>query len=807
MINGSLLIHDAQISGFAGSYSHDVAEAVELARAHLMGRGMSDRDVKAMGLRVITPAQAVVLGVNTEGQVGVVIPYPECGDFFRVRLLPGGARKYTQASGSTSRAYFPPGFDKGARTVLITEGEFKAYAAQTRGLHTIGLGGVSSGVVRGTLIPDLQAISWHDKIVMIVYDSDNDVDRSALGKHGNSNSARDVAQAEIRLVEALKGAGASIVLKARVGMLAGDRAGKFALDDWLPETDGSPDDLLAMLRTTVNAQGAGSRFIFAGAMETSRTVVIGEKTPISGADDIAYVGTGANSVCSCGAIDPELMRYVRKGVTFYVEDRPGARRFAAVARAHDADVVLCTEVGDGNPEDFPVVEMTEDEERELSTETEIARGTAVDQVELSPALTLEEMLDRFVYVKHGHQVVDTHGPNPPVYTTTEAMMCFSSSKTLIPTGRFNGGSPVMKSVSTFEMWQSDARRVTTDTVTFWPGAATITTAIDGRRAYNVWRPHLRGGATADPQTVIDHIRMLFGDRADDFMAWLAFAEQKPGAPCGIAWLHISSTTGTGRNLLAEFLARVWPRSVALNADIESYLGVGFNGEMSRKILTVVDEIKEGGHDKWSNAEKLKKATTATFRKIKPKYGHEIIEYDANRLLVFSNHLDALPIAEEDRRFEVSIYNGTYREPAYYEALANEMRRPSVVQGFAKMLAEWDLQKYSPERRSKNTEDRRTVLDANIGELGSRLKDLMERHPEKVGITPAAAAEFLGFNPMTKEFKGAIRDAGMDKLRIMIGETKPAVFVLRTKTLQAKRVDRSINDYVSSADVSAEMSRF
>jgi hypothetical protein len=618
--------------------------------------------------------------------------------------------------------------------------------------------------VRGTLIPCLQQIKWEGKEVTIVFDSDNDIDRTALGKHGNSDSQRSVAQAEARLIDALKAAGAKVIRKARIGLLAGDRAGKFALDDFVNVHRGAePADLMAMIRSTVNAQ-AHARFFFAGVMETARTVVIGEKVPRVAADDIAYVGVGAVPICMGGAIDKELERYVRPGVTFYVEvSIIGAYRFAVVATALRADVVLCTAVGEGDPEAFPVVGMTDEEAEDFKRDVEVEEGRSAPQETRATVYTVDEMVEHLVYVKKGHQVIDTSDPHLTVLTRSEAQVAFAASKTAIPTARMVQGVTVpgpAKMVQTFDLWEDDVRRRQVDEVTFWPGAPRITYGVDGKPSYNLWVPHHRDGAASDPQIVIDHIRFLFGDRADDFIGWLAWIEQNPGEACAKAWLHISPTTGTGRNILSEFLGRVWKGAVALNSDIDSYLGVGFNGEMSRKLLTVVDEIKEGGPDKWSNAEKLKKATTAASRKIKPKYGHEVIEHDCNRLLVFSNHIDALPILSGDRRFEVVIYEGANKEGAYYETLSREFRRSSLALGFARYLAEVKLDLQFISGRAKETEDKQKVINSNVGDLGQLLIDILKDHPGKTGLLSRSVAELLAERAGTKEYKNAVKDAGM-----------------------------------------------
>ena len=87
---------------------------------------------------------------------------------------------------------------------------------------------------------------------------------------------------------------------------------------------------------------------------------------------------------------------------------------------------------------------------------------------------------------------------------------------------------------------------------------------------------------------------LFGDDATRFLDWLAHIEQRPGELPHHGWLHISPEHGTGRNWLASVIARLWKGYVAPNFDLSGMLRTGFNGALSRKLIAIVDEIREGG---------------------------------------------------------------------------------------------------------------------------------------------------------------------------------------------------------------------
>src|SRR5262249_26413754 len=99
--------------------------------------------------------------------------------------------------------------------LVLTEGEFKALCACVHGIPTVALGGVDSFLNDGVFLPELEAIMWQGRHVVVCYDSD------ITDKPG-------VQAAERRLVAELKKRGA-IVHTARLPSAAD--GSKQGLDD------------------------------------------------------------------------------------------------------------------------------------------------------------------------------------------------------------------------------------------------------------------------------------------------------------------------------------------------------------------------------------------------------------------------------------------------------------------------------------------------------------------------------------------------------------------------------------------------
>src|SRR5690606_35796615 len=130
---------------------------------------------------------------------------------------------------------------------------------------------------------------------------------------------------------------------------------------------------------------------------------------------------------------------------------------------------------------------------------------------------------------------------------------------------------------------------------------------------------------------------------------------------------------------ASVLARVWAGSVAANVDLVQMFKSSFNEQLSRKVLAVVDEIREGGRDsQWEHSEKLKSTITEEVRRINPKYGHVSMEFNACRWLLFSNHLSAIPLENGDRRIEVVATDAQPKDPAYCTRLYHALESREYV---------------------------------------------------------------------------------------------------------------------------------
>jgi hypothetical protein len=215
---------------FANAKALRVAMLADLARS-----GLDTNDARKLHCQPLLPGQLNGTLPSAARAAGYLIPYFSIGgepiEFARYRYLEpvldfkGKPRRYTQPGGAPPQIYFPPFAPWPEITthptvdMFTTEGEKKAACATKFGFATIGLGGVwnfRSAKEGQLLIPQFAEITWAERRIIIVYDSDT------IHKPG-------VMQAENALAAELTKLGARV----HILRLPEDGPAKVGLDDYL----------------------------------------------------------------------------------------------------------------------------------------------------------------------------------------------------------------------------------------------------------------------------------------------------------------------------------------------------------------------------------------------------------------------------------------------------------------------------------------------------------------------------------------------------------------------------------------------
>lgn len=409
-----------------------------------------------------------------------------------------------------------------------------------------------------------------------------------------------------------------------------------------------------------------------------------------------------------------------------VKARPKAR--ALVASPDEFDNVMPTE-RERNQQQEQARDALDAKRREHQKRENEKIGEGAYRIPIAEKITLESALERFVFLSEGSLVADVFNPHF-VLKLPDWKNTYAASTKELPGAP--GKPPKVVPVSL--LWHTSERRKTATTRTFKADGGLMVVDPDGKLAVNSWRPFDRSMHVADPRTAgvglfFEHVAFLFGDDAPRFLDWLAHIEQQPGVLPHTSWLHIASHFGTGRNWLASVLTRVWAGSVAANLDLMQMFKSNFNGQLSRKVLAVVDEIREGGRDsQWEHSEKLKKTITEETRYINPKYGHTSTEFNACRWLLFSNHLSAIPLENGDRRIEVVSTEAQPQGPEYYTRLYQALESREFIAAVATVLRERDISAFNPGAHAHNTGAKKAATNASRTPMAEACQLLVDHWP-------------------------------------------------------------------------------
>lgn len=402
---------------------------------------------------------------------------------------------------------------------------------------------------------------------------------------------------------------------------------------------------------------------------------------------------------------------------------------------------------------------------------EAGRVAPPDEMPRALLMSVDEMLADCVWVAQGEQVAMMSRPGA-VWSWSEFRNLTAASKTTVEPeeGEKKKPRPIPNAV----IWHNSPARITVDSRTFRPGAGPITArpGVDpaaGLLAVNSWRPIRRGRGGADISLFLDHLAYLFPDAVERnaFFDWLAHLEQRPGELPHYGWLHIAEKTGTGRNWLSSLLGRIWAGYVASSVDLPALLDSQFNGQLAGRVLAVVDEIREGGGESvYKHANRLKSLINQETREINPKYGRQYTEYNALRWLVYSNHLEAIPMDETDRRWRVAMHTAAPRPEAAYSALYAALDDPAFVDSVAVWLGARDISGFNPGARPPMTAAKQTAIHATMSAAQQYAREIVARWPSDV-ITSADAAEILADHAdgdprkpaMVPHFRRSMEEAG------------------------------------------------
>ena len=325
---------------------------------------------------------------------------------------------------------------------------------------------------------------------------------------------------------------------------------------------------------------------------------------------------------------------------------------------------------------------------------------------------------------------------------------------------------------------------------FMPDADEMIAERDGLFALNTYRT---GGVT--PCATLDgdeeaqdavalflaHISNTFEEPREQsiILDWMAHVYTKPGQRVNWAVL-IWGVEGNGKTVFFNILQRLIGRTNTKDIS-PSAISSQYNDWAAGGIVGCVEEIRIAGSNKWQVLDSMKPAISNDTLAIHPK-GKAMFANAPNHCsyMMTTNHADAVPMSQNDRRFCVLFsrqedkeslfaqHGGEEGTGAYFSRLFGLVvnKRPDAI---ARYLIDHKISEdFDHKGRAPKTYGLEQMRDANISEDVATFRSLLEDHSSNVFnsrmvcVTELKALAVMGGEwevPNTKALGRLLRDEG------------------------------------------------
>ena len=287
--------------------------------------------------------------------------------------------------------------------------------------------------------------------------------------------------------------------------------------------------------------------------------------------------------------------------------------------------------------------------------------------------------------------------------------------------------------------------VVVDTI-YWPGAGRTVTSQSGSKMLNSYR---RQGVA--PCAVLDaegaevvelflkHLEHLIEDQVerDIVLNWMAFMYQNQGKR--LNWsLVIQGTQGSGKSYIGNVM------SLLLGGNVQALdtptISGRFTSWATGAVLNIVEEIRISGTNKWGIMDKIKPYITND-QIICERKGRDVETLpNFTSYLLLTNHKDAIPIDEEDRRYCViysrlqtseqlhDYFGGVTGVGTYFDALFD--RSQERADALARFFTDYVIpDTFKPRGRAPYTESKSAMVDLAVSEHRDALDDLLLKYKD------------------------------------------------------------------------------
>lgn len=291
-----------------------------------------------------------------------------------------------------------------------------------------------------------------------------------------------------------------------------------------------------------------------------------------------------------------------------------------------------------------------------------------------------------------------------------------------------------------ELWMKFPRRNEARKTVYEPSHPRIT--LQGN--LNTWFPSTCIPTKGDLAPFFQFLDFMF--KSDTtyrpwMLAWMAYPLQYPGTKLKTGCYFWSTMTGNGKSTLGVILRNIYgDHNSSLIKENEMF--ARFNDWQQNKQFIFVDELKRDGSGKKSDT--IKPLITQTRVSIETKYQRPYELVDCMNYYITSNHIEALHLDPDDRRFFVHNLGNTKAPKDFFTKFYRYLESGGYEAIYYHLLHDIDLTlpiiggdpysltpaPFAPDADAPHSSARTKLIQASFDDADLWIQDLID-HPHNV----------------------------------------------------------------------------
>jgi hypothetical protein len=311
--------------------------------------------------------------------------------------------------------------------------------------------------------------------------------------------------------------------------------------------------------------------------------------------------------------------------------------------------------------------------------------------------------------------------------------------------------------------------------------------------------------------------MLFSDAGERgiVLDWMTYVINNPGKRINWA-LFIQGAEGIGKSYVVNTLQYVM-RDAVKTVEASAISG-RFTSWAHGSLVVAVEEIRISGQNKWEVIDRLKPFITNDTIQIEEKGRDHRVVANFSSFIFLSNHKDAIPLVEGDRRYAVifsdiqtqeqlfAATGGREEASRYFDRLfALSQKRPDALRRY--FMDRKVSPDFRPQGRAPETKAKAIMREMNVSPEQNEVEDAIDKHDcaiiskDVVDVTWLRNLCDMENDPLPQKraLSKIMERLGYELIegrRIRIAKTKVNHYIYRTPNVtdgQARQIVRQFHD--------------